>query len=215
VSPLRAALAAGTLGLVLTALATQPAPAASSALAEFAETWSKITDYSCSIKVHETSGGHVQDRVYEYAFKKPHSARIAVVEGPGKGSGATWHGGTTVVGHQGGILSMIHLNVDIHDGRATSLRGDTIDSASFGAILDTYAGKGEVSESAGPVLDDVPTDIVTLNVSDPQNDHGITRDELWISRTTHLPVHRLRYEGALLVKDERFYDIRTNTGLDI
>src|SRR6202161_2502180 len=99
--------------------------------AAFLDAWAKIPSYTCNIKVHETKGTEVQDRTYHYAYLKPHFAKIDITGGPGRGGGAAWKGGDTVSGHQGGILSGIHLNVSIHDGRAVDLRGGTIDEASF------------------------------------------------------------------------------------
>ncbi|MDE2572331.1 MAG: hypothetical protein KGM44_07415, partial [bacterium] len=81
----------------------QPAEAAPlPALDAFAATWATIDDYTCRIVTHEVEGNRVQDRVYGYAFKKPHLAKIRIESGPGRGGGAVWRGGDTVSGHQGG-----------------------------------------------------------------------------------------------------------------
>ena len=202
--------------LVLTAFigsAASPARAASG-LTEFAEAWAKVTDYTVAVKVHEADGSRSEDRMYRFAFKRPHMAKIDIVDGPGKGGGAVWDGGDKVKGHQGGILSGIHLTVDIHDKRATSLRGDTIDTAGFGAMLEQYKSiKGDVSETAGPAIDGTPTDRVMLKIADPAAAHGITRDELYLSRASHFPVRRVRYEGEKIVKDESFSGLKINPGL--
>ena len=124
-SPLVLALGVGLLGAAPEAAATA-----------FLETWAKTPSYTTDIKVHETKGSDVQDRTYHYAYLKPHFAKIDVTGGPGRGGGVTWDGGDTVSGHQGGLLSGIHLKVSIHDARAVSLRGDTIDSGSFQNMAD-------------------------------------------------------------------------------
>jgi hypothetical protein len=156
----------------------------------------------------------VQDRGYNYAFKKPALAKIETVSGPGRGSAAVWHGGDTVRGHQGGFFSGIKLNIGIHDGRAVSLRGDTIDSASFPSQLEHFrTTKGELSEAAGPAIGGVATESLTLKVADPAANANVSRDVLFISSATHLPLRRERFEGDRLVKQEEFTNLKLNPGL--
>lgn len=184
------------------------------ALDAFAGTWSKINDYTCRIVTHETSGNAVQDRTYGYQFKKPHFAKISIESGPGRGGGATWRGGDTVSGHQGGLLHGIHLTVSIHDGRATSLRGDTMDTASFQYLLDYYrSNDAHETQTAGPAVDGVPTDEIVLADPDPTKTSGVTREILLISTKTHLPVERQRFESSTLVKSEHYIDVALDPGL--
>lgn len=195
--------------------AAQPAHAdAIPALDAFTAAWSKIDNYTCRIVTHETNGSAVQDRTYGYRFKKPHFATISIESGPGRGGGATWHGGDTVSGHQGGLLRGIHLTVSIHDGRATSLRGDTMDTASFQYLLDYYrTNDAHEAQAAGPLVDGVATDQITLTNPDPAKTAGVTRDILLVSSKTHLPVVRQRFDGTTLVKSEHFIDVTLDPGL--
>ena len=205
----RSLLAVSLLAGTLTTAAHAATP-----LGEFAEAWAKINDYTSNVKVHETDDGRTEDRRYAYAFKKPHMARTDIIEGPGKGGGAVWLGGDKVKGHQGGLLSGIHLTVDIKDKRATSLRGDTIDTGTFGAILDSFKStKGELSEGPGPLIEGTATEAITLKVATPASNGNISRDQLFISKATHLPVRRIRYEGDKIVKDETFSNVKVNPGL--
>lgn len=201
--------------MVLMVLALIPIlPALASPVSEFADAWAKVNDYTAHIKVHETDGGKTEDRQYGYFYKKPHMARIDVLEGPGKGGGAVWLGGDKVKGHQGGMLSGIRLTVDLKDKRATSLRGNTMDTASFGAILDAFkTTKGELSEGPGPTIEGTPTEVITLKVANPAANDGVTRDQLFISKTMHLPLRRVRFEGDKIVKDETWSNIKLNPGL--
>jgi len=188
--------------------------ASATALGDFADAWSKVDDYTCTIVVHETLGSNTQDRTYDYWFKKPSLAKIEITSGPGSGSGSVWHGGDTVLGHQGGLFRGIKMSVSIHDPRAVSLRGDTIADASFGTTLAFYQGNnGTIAESAGPAIDGVPTNVITLTIANPQSDNGVTRDVLYISTATHLPVRRMRYTGDTVVKLENFTRLKVNPGL--
>jgi hypothetical protein len=113
-------------------------PAAASeapALTAFAGAVANLQDYTVTIRTHEAQGDRVQDRVQQFWFKKPTLVKVEVTSGPGRGGVAVWNGGSTLHGHQGGLFSFVKLTLDIHDARAESLRGDTIDTAYFGQKL--------------------------------------------------------------------------------
>ena len=190
------------------------ARASASALTDFNDAWNKVDNYSCSIVVHESLGTQTQDRHYDYWFKKPNLAHIEITSGPGKGSGSVWHGGDTVRGHQGGFLHGIQMNVSINDGRAVTLRGDTINTASFGFILGVFqSGIGTVTEGPGETIDGAATDTVSMKITNPSTNKNVTRDVIYLSKSTHLPVRRMRYEGDTMVKQEDFVNVKLNPGL--
>jgi len=176
--------------VLFTALCTGRANA--SALSQFAAVWSTVNDYTCQITTHETIGVEVQDRTYDYAFKKPHSAKSEITVGPGKGAKLRWSSGPAPV---------------------MSLRRDTLDSVSFASILATYQSSiGTLTEGTAETIQG-PIDTVTLTVANPSANKDVSKDVLYISRTTHLPVRRVRYEGGILVKQEDFLNVKINTGL--
>ncbi len=190
------------------------AAAPPSGIAAFDEAFAKVNDYTLTLRAHEVKGDRMQDRVYKYWFKKPNTAKTLIISGDGAGSGGTWRGGDTVSGHQGGALSFIHLNVSIHDGRATSLRGYTIPDGLLQNQVDRYRTiKGELSEHPGPEIDGVATDEIDLKLADPAQYEGITRMVMYLNRSTHFPVRQVRYQAATSVVDETFQDIKTNVGL--
>jgi len=205
---LRRALAVALLVLAVPA----PVAAADAPAAAFATAWAAIDDYTATITVHETDGKNVQDRVYRYAYKKPSDAKIDVVAGPGKGSGAVWTGGDHVRGHLGGFLSGIKQSIPITDPRATSLRGDTIDRASFASIADDLKN-GRVDPATTDVMvAGVLTDAVTIALT-PSAPGGVTREVVYLARTTHLPVRRASYVADVLVKQEDFSEVKLDPGL--
>lgn len=201
---MRAARADGVLlALGVALLGAAPAPPAVSA---FADAWAKVPSYTCTIRVHETKGAQVQDRTYRYAFLKPHFAKIDIVAGPGRGGGAVWKGGTTIVGHRGGAISFIRLTRPLNDPEAADLRGHTMDQASFQAMLDALRDAPSLTEATPSAAYDA--------VEVPYKDaDGATRRELQLSKTTHLPVRRLTYAGDAVVEDETFVDVNTAANL--
>lgn len=106
------------------------------AIAMMTATWSSIRTYEVTVTVHETKGPAVQDRVYRVRFQRPMHTRVDIIGGDGRGTAAIWDGGQTVRGHEGGMLSFLHLNVGLSDRLATDLRGGTIAQANFGALIE-------------------------------------------------------------------------------
>lgn len=206
----RAIVLAATLAFAASASAVQAGAILDEANAAFA----KVNDYTATVAVHETDGKNTDDHVYAFAFKKPTSAKIDVLSGSNKGGGIVWNGGDKVKGHRGGMLSGIHLTLDLHDKQVVSLRGDSIDTGTIPAMLDRFKQiKGDITEGTGPAIDGTPTDAVTLKVADPAADKGVTREVLYLSKATHLPVRRDRYTGDAIVKSETFSNLKTNVGL--
>lgn len=203
--------------MALFAVAASAAPAFAagpSALAAFDEAFAKVNDYTVTVRAHEVKGDRTQDRTYLYWFKKPNMAKTLIAAGDGKGSGGVWNGGDTVSGHQGGMLAWIHLNVGLHDPRATSLRGYTIPQGLLQNEVDKFREiKGQLTERQGPEIDGVPTDQVELAVADPAANDGVTRMVIYLNHNTHFPVRQIRYVGNESVADDSFVDLKTNVGL--
>ncbi|GAC1303500.1 MAG: hypothetical protein NVSMB21_02740 [Vulcanimicrobiaceae bacterium] len=173
----------------------------------FRHAWDGVINYSETIVAHETTndGKATVDRTYRYEFVKPSAALIVITAGPGKGGGAAWHGGPTIRGHKGGFASFIKMTLAKDDPRATSLRGDQIDVASYGYVLERFASvPGTLSESRGPAGTSV-----ALTMATPDRT-GITREILTLSPTMHLPIEHQAFVGDKLVKHETFADIKLN-----
>lgn len=209
--------AAVAIGWVLLALSACPAARADNtapALSAFDQMFAGINDYTCTIHAHEVKGTATQDRVYSYMFMKPHYAKTLILEGDGKGSGGVWAGTNQVSGHQGGILSGIHLKVDLHDPRAVSLRGVTIPEGLLQNVVGRYATiPGTLTQSNGGMVGGVQTDRLDLKVTDPTSNDGVSEQILYLSKETHWPVRQILYSGSQIVLDESIADLKTNTGL--
>ena len=192
------------------AAAAQAAPA----IDAFNTSFATVTSYTFKLHSHEVKGTDVQDRVYDYSFMKPHFAKTLIESGAGRGSGGVWAGGDQVSGHQGGFLSGIHLKVDLHDGRAVSLRGYTIPDGLPQNIVNNYATiKGDLTQSAGGLIGGVPTDLLDLKVADPASNGGVSEQKLYLSQTTHWPLREIYYAGSTVVLDQSFTDYNLNANL--
>jgi len=204
------------VGLTLALLPSGALRAANTApaITAFDQAFAATNDYTATLRVHEALGNATQDRVYQYWFMKPHYAKTLITDGDGKGSGGVWAGGDQVSGHQGGILSGIHLKVDIHDHRAVSLRGVTIPEGLLQHIVENYATiPGKLTQIEGGKVTGVLTDRLELRPDDPSANSGVTDMILYLSKDTHWPVRQIQYQGSQVVLDETISDLKTNVGL--
>jgi len=166
------------------------------AIAKMAAVWDQINSYQCTVTVHETQGARTQDRVYLVRFEKPTQTRVDIIGGDGRGSVAIWNGGDTVRGHEGGLFSMIKLNVDMHDRLATDIRGTAIDQASFGALI-THL------KSFDPSLVTATTDgskTILVAQVDPSAPEGDVTKEVYILGPDWLPMEHFLYDEDKIVR---------------
>jgi outer membrane lipoprotein-sorting protein len=204
---------AAVVGALAISTAVRAANSAA-AITAFNSSFATTNDYTATLKAHEVLGNKTQDRVYNYWFMKPHFAKTLIVSGDGNGSGGVWSGGDTVSGHQGGILSGLHLTVSIHDPRATSMRGYTIPDGLLQNIVDKFATvPGTLTQTPGGKIGGVATDRLDLKVTDPASNGGISEQILYLSQDTHWPVREILYEGQQIVLDQSVSDLKLNVGL--
>lgn len=190
---------------------TTPSPApAQRALAKFETAWNALKTYSCTLDAHEVQNGNVQDRTYQLWFSKPFDTRMNIIGGAGRGSAAVWRGGDRVSGHQGGIVSFIHLTLNIHDGKATSLRGITIAEANFGSYLD------KIHKTKFKSVDAVPDGdkwTITLVPVDPATFQNITKETIVLG-ASGLPTDITMYEGeGMLAVHNAYRDLKINVAV--
>jgi outer membrane lipoprotein-sorting protein len=205
--PLLAGLA-WIAGTVPTSAATTPA------ITAFEQAFAKVDDYTVTVHAHEIKGDRMQDRTYRYFFKRPNMVKADIIAGDGTGNGGVWKGGNLVKGHIRIAFITVHKTVDVHDGRATSLRGYTIPEGLLQNQIEKYIRtQGRLVQRDGPALDGVPTDEIDLTIDNPAANDNITRAVLYLSKSTHFPVRQIRYEGDKIAADETFIDLRTNVGL--
>ena len=107
-----------------------------------------------------------------------------------------------MTGSPPGLLHGVKVRLSIHDGRVTTLRGDTIDMASFGWVLQHLeTTKGRLSEAPAAPLGGTAVAEIDLRVADPAANGGIDDERVLIAERTGLPVRVRRYAGAQLVKE--------------
>jgi outer membrane lipoprotein-sorting protein len=205
--------------LLLCAWATIPANAQSappartqgvSSWTAFERTWANVSSYSATVAVFEREGAQVQNSVLDYTFRKPASATVHFIAGKNAGVTVVWNGGNTVVAHRGsGILALFKKTFTLHDPEVTTIRGSSIDQLSFPAMLaHLQATPGSVSQAPGAPILGIPTETVTLVPSSPLADTGLTSESIEFAVPTGLPLRVLGYEGATLVRQIDFSNIK-------
>ena len=119
-------------------------------------------------------------------------------------------------GHLGGILSGIHVKVDLHDPRALSLHGVTIPDGLLPGIIDDYATipgtlRRRTMESK---IEGADADRLDLRVADPTANHDITEQIVYLSKSTHWPIRQILYSGSQIVLDESISDLKDERRFD-
>lgn len=186
---------AGTLGV---------APAAP--LAAFSSAVASMNGYQTSIHLFETKGSQSENAQFDYTFAKPSTISMGVVMGPKAGSNVRYSSGSSVSAGRG----MFRKNVSLKDSLVTSLRGYTVVDLSFPAILEHARTTPGTTDVSTVTLGTAPVDAVTLNVATPSSDDGMTREVLYLSQTTHLPVRIDGFTGTALVRSYSFNKTTTN-----
>jgi outer membrane lipoprotein-sorting protein len=191
--------------------AVQPAPATAPPLLEaFARAWNDVTAYSATVTVFSAKGADAQNIVFDYTFRKPSSFIVHVVAGPNAGVTLTWNGGPTVQASRGrGLFSLLKRTIPLHDPLVTTVRAESIDQLSYGAIL-AHAEQtpGMLAQSPGESIAGTPTQALSLVPSDPAADAGLSREVIEISTATALPIRIEGYEGHTLVRKIDFSDVQ-------
>ena len=208
----RNAFGAACLALALVgAIAAPPADqtaGATPAWTAFTRTWAGIAGYSATVTVFEQKGVRTQHLLLAYTYHKPANATVHVVAGANAGVTLVWSGGSTLQAHRGsGLIAQFKKTFSLDDPLTTTIRGSSIDQLSFDAILaHAQQTPGMVSQSAGAPVDGVATDEVKL-VPTTATTSGLTLEVVDISKTTHLPMRILGYEGPILVRDLEFSQV--------
>jgi outer membrane lipoprotein-sorting protein len=198
------AAAVSTLALVALSFASASA-ASAGALDQFAKTWSGLQGYNATIQLFEAKGGDSEHAVFAYGFAKPATVTMHVNQGPNAGATVKWTGGSTVYASKSGPFGItMGKNVSLNDPLVSSLRGYTVSDLSFAGIL-AHAQQTAGSVSSGPTtLNGSPVTAVTLNVANPAQDNGMTREVLYLSQSTQLPVRIDGFVGNQVVRMYRF-----------
>jgi hypothetical protein len=161
------------------------------------------------VTIFEQKGSQDENLVLDYTYHKPSNAVMRVVKGKNAGVTLVWNGGTTMQAHRGsGFMANFKKTLAINDPLATTIRGSSIDELSFDAILaHAQQTPGTVAQLPGAAIDGLPTDEVRL-VTTPSADDGLTMEVVDVSKTTHLPIRILGYEGSTLVRSIEFSDVK-------
>ena len=179
-----------------------PASAATgSALDQFAKAWSAVQGYNATIQLYEVKGGSSEHATFAYSFAKPKMVTMHVNQGPNSGATVKWTGGSTVYASKSGMFGItMGKNVNLNDPLVTSLRGYTVSDLSLAGIFAHAKQTAGTLSSGATTLSGNPVTAVTLTVANPAQDNGMTREVLYLSPGTQLPVRVDGFVGSQLVR---------------
>jgi len=103
------------------------------------------------------------------------------------------------------VLSLFTRTLSLHDPLLTTARGASIDQLAFGAILAHIRDTpGTLTQNTGEIVDDEPTDALTLVPSSPAADGGFTREIVDLSAASGFPRRVREYDGTSLIREIDF-----------
>jgi hypothetical protein len=140
------------------------------------------------------------DKTFKITSRKPNYARCDIVSGDGAGSVAVWRGGTKVQAHEGGEHSAIIVVLPRHNKRVIDLMGYGCGDTTPDNTVGYTTHNGKLTEAAGPTIGGEATDDVTWIVN-PGDQVYVTKEDFFISKSSHLIVASKGYHGDALVED--------------
>ena len=175
--------------------------ATGSGLDQFAKAWSAVQGYNATIQLYEVKGGNSEHATFAYSFAKPKTVTMHVNAGPNSGATVKWTGGSTVYASKSGMLGItMGKTVNLNDPLVTSLRGYTVSDLCLAGILAHAKQTAGTLSSGMTTLNGNPVTAVTLTVANPAQDNGMTREVLYLSQSTQLPVRVDGFVGNQLVR---------------
>lgn len=187
--------------------------------AAFSAIASSYTDSELTVDTKEAINGKQFDAVIRLQYKKPTLARCLVLQDttPGtksnKNAEIVWRGGSKIQAHPGDKYSAVVVVLDRTNPRVTDAVGFGCGQTSFDQIRDFFLAHGTVTEAAGPSIGGVATTAETLTPTDVKADYNMTKQVMYLSATSHLPLENIGYVGDKVVLDAKYSDIKLNPGL--
>ena len=177
-------------------------------LSRWKRSFDKISTYRCKCIYRSEFDGVIEERVYNYYFKKPKLIRMEITSGKDKGSVAVYKDGK-VRAHKGGILSFIVLTFDVRDKMVCDRRGKGMDTTDWGYVIEemeraSKAGRMKVWRGK----------LEGKEVYVMEADLGETSDRIYLSADTLIPLRREGLERGKVVSYEIYKDVELNVPLD-
>jgi outer membrane lipoprotein-sorting protein len=94
-----------------------------------------VSTYRCQLHTLSLLGTLREERVFDYAFQRPHVICMRVIEGKDRGSVLVYRDGK-VRGHRGGWLSWITLTYEPSHSDVVTIRGGRVDQSDLLFITD-------------------------------------------------------------------------------
>lgn len=174
--------------------------------------WKDIQDYHCKMRSRNRLGDQKDEKRLDFWFKRPHQVRMEVLDGDKKGSVLTRDANEKIRARKGGIMSLVPVTLSEDDGRTRNLRGRKFYLADWGSVIREFieGARGGLKLSLLPdeTFNQVACTVVQLDGKSPSS--SITRDVIWVDKSSNLILCRKQYEGDILVNEVVWWDIELN-----
>ncbi len=177
----------------------------------YAQIVENANDFITTQASHQTKEGEQFTKTFKITSRKPNFARCDIIAGDGVGSVAVYRGGLKVQAHEGGEHAAIIVVLPHHNKRVTDLMGYGCGDTTPDNVVGYATHNGKLSEAPGPTIGGQPTDDVTWIVN-PGDQIYVTKEDFFISKTSHLIIESRGYHGDQVVEDTT-WNITVNPGV--
>lgn len=178
--------------------------------------WKTIREYTCILNTWTKRGEATSHKIIEFAFKRPDLVRNYIVDGDNKGTTVVRDAKGRLRGKKGGVLSLVKLTLEEDDERLFNLRGVRFDQGHFGYVLEGF-GKEMADGWTVELAPDAAHEGADCRVLVARPPEGaktdLTRDEIWIEKSTLLLRRRRQYVGETKVSDTSYTKVVLDPGL--
>ncbi len=153
-----------------------------------------VQSYRCTLNTLCILNNEREERSYEYAFRRPKSIRMKILQGPDQGSTLVYREGRVVV-RPGGLFRFLRQTFKPDRPRVTTIRGGRVDQTDFWFIVDlmkteTYVLRYEGQESVrGNVAD-----VLELTRRTASSGGDYQKGRFWVERDSGLIVKYELYD---------------------
>ena len=180
----------------------------------FENSLNNITDYQCRMYEWSIKGKKEEIRYINFYFRSPRLIRMDIIKGNrggDTGSIGVFLNDGKVHGRKGGILSPIAIKVNKNSPLATTIRGVTFDESDALAALLRLQYLTE--NSAIALYGDSLGWLFECTLYEEEN--GITKEVLYISKKNFMPVFTKSYEDETMVQFVRWSSYIINARLPV
>lgn len=158
--------------------------------------WTKVTCYTVEMSYRQMKGTEVEERIVEFAYRRPGWVRNDIIEGRNKGVTAVYDPEKDVISARHPLLPFL-VTYEPSDSRTLTLRGERIYEVSFPYMfkrIDWFLANGKASVVGKETFEGSQCTVIEFTAAGAKNMAGIVRERYWLDASTSFPRKMASYD---------------------